>query len=154
MNAQGGSLIIREAESQDLKEVMQLIHSLAHYEEAPHEVEVDEFQLLDDWEKGLFQLLVLEDARKKKLAGMALFYPRYSTWKGACCYLEDLYVEPLYRGQGWGTALIKAVAKKASEAGAIRLDWQVLDWNQSAIDLYQKLGATIEKEWWNCKWWI
>jgi len=148
------ALPIREAQASDLNQIMALIRLLAQYEKAPEEVAVDEKQLLRDWKKGLFQLLVLEAPAEKELAGMALFYPRYSTWKGACYYLEDLYVLPQYRGQGWGTALLQAVAQKAREAGANRLDWQVLDWNSSAVKLYEKLGAQIEKEWWNCKWWI
>lgn len=148
------ALPIREARASDLNQIMALIRLLAQYEKAPEEVAVDEKQLLGDWQKGLFQLLVLEAPAEKELAGMALFYPRYSTWKGACYYLEDLYVLPQYRGQGWGTALLQAVAQKAREAGACRLDWQVLDWNSSAIKLYEKLGAQIEKEWWNCKWWL
>lgn len=145
---------IREAQEQDLPQVMELIRALAHYEEALDEVVVNEAQLRNDWLTGRFELFILDSSSEEKIAGMALFYPRYSTWKGACYYLEDLYVLPQYRGQGWGTALLQAVAQKAREAGACRLDWQVLDWNSSAVKLYEKLGAQIEKEWWNCKWWL
>jgi GNAT superfamily N-acetyltransferase len=141
---------LRPAQSQDIPEVMRLINELAVYEKAPEKVRNNAQQLLQDWQHGSFSLLVAEaDGR---VVGMSLFYPRYSTWNGRCYYLEDLYVEPPYRGQGMGLALIRATADEARKAGAKRLDWQVIDWNEPAVKFYEQLGATVEKEWWNCKW--
>jgi GNAT superfamily N-acetyltransferase len=142
---------IRLGEARDMAELMRLINELAAYERAPEEVENTAAGLLDDWQQHKsFDFLVAE--AEGRVVGMSLFYPRYSTWKGRCYYLEDLYVEPAFRGQGIGLALIQATTQEARNAGAARLDWQVLDWNHSAVRLYEQLGAVIEKEWWNCKW--
>jgi GNAT superfamily N-acetyltransferase len=129
---------------------LKLIQELADYEKALHEVINTEKQLSLDWQAGRFQFFMAELAQQA--VGMALFYPRYSTWKGLCYYLEDLYVMPDHRGKGIGKALIDATAQAARLAGAKRLDWQVLDWNQPAVTFYESLGARLEKEWWNCKW--
>lgn len=136
-----------------LPEVLQLIHELAQYEKAPAEVANELPQLIEDFEThGAFAFLVALDGQA--VVGFSLFYPRYSTWKGRCFYLEDLFVKPAYRGQGLGKALLQTTAAEARKAGALRLDWQVLDWNQDAVRFYEKVGAHIEKEWWNCKWWL
>ncbi len=82
---------------------------------------------------------------------MALFYYRYSTWKGKSLYLEDLYIKPESRGNGFGTYVMKWLAKYAVENDCKRFEWQVLDWNMPAIDLYQKLGADLDGEWINCR---
>jgi len=131
----------------------QMIEALARYEKAEHEATLSESTLLKDWaEHRAFDFLIAE--QKGTAVGMALYYPRYSTWKGRCFYLEDLYVMEHFRGNGLGKALLQAVADKAREAGALRLDWQVLDWNQPAVDFYESIGAHIEKDWWNGKWWL
>ncbi len=142
---------IRLGRKEDLPAVMQLIQDLAEFEKAPEEVENNVQQLEQDWHRhGSFQFLVA--VADEEVIGMSLYYPRYSTWKGRCYYLEDLYVKPAFRGLGIGLALIKATADEARKAGAIRLDWQVLDWNEGAVQFYENLGAKVEKEWWNCKW--
>ena len=110
----------------------------------------DETTLLEDWrEHQSFKFIVAEVSGVT--AGMSLFYPRYSTWQGRCYYLEDLFVKPEFRNLGIGLELLKATAKEARSAGAGRLDWQVLDWNLDAVRFYERLGANVEKEWWNCK---
>ena len=142
---------IRPGAAQDIPDLMRLINDLAAYERAPNEVENSEAQLLEDWQHHeSFKFLVAE--AKDRVVGISLYYPRYSTWKGRCYYLEDLYVEPAYRGVGIGLALIEATANEARKAGAGRLDWQVIDWNDPAVKFYKQLGAAVEKEWWNCKW--
>lgn len=142
---------IRPGAAQDIPDLMRLINDLATYERAPQEVENTEAQLLEDWQQhGSFKFLVAE--AQDRVVGISLYYPRYSTWKGRCYYLEDLYVEPAYRGLGIGLALIEATAAEARKAGAGRLDWQVIDWNAPAVKFYEQLGAVVEKEWWNCKW--
>lgn len=144
---------IRAGRAEDLPEVMALIDELAEFEKAPEEVANSTEQLRADWqEHRAFDFLVAEVAGE--IVGMSLYYPRYSTWKGRCYYLEDLVVRTEHRGKGIGRALIEATAEEARKAGAVRLDWQVLDWNESAVKFYEKLGANIEKEWWNCKWWL
>ena len=129
--------------------LLALIKDLAEYERAPEEVENTEAQLLADWQASWYEFLVAE--LEGEVVGISLYYKRYSTWKGTCFYLEDLYVKPELRGQGIGLALLRETAKTAKAAGAIRLDWQVIDWNSPAVDFYKKLGAHIETEWWNCK---
>ena len=142
---------IRPGEAKDIADLMRLINDLAEYERAAKEVKNTEAQLLEDWQKHKsFDFLVGEVAGK--VVAISLYYPRYSTWNGRCFYLEDLYVMPEYRGIGLGLALIKATADEARKAGAGRLDWQVIDWNDPAVKFYEQLGANVEKEWWNCKW--
>lgn len=140
---------IRLGTAADMGALLALIKELAEYERAPEQVENTEAQLLADWQASWYEFLVAELAGE--VVGISLYYKRYSTWKGTCFYLEDLYVKPELRGQGIGLALLRETAKTAIAAGAIRLDWQVIDWNSPAVDFYKKLGANIETEWWNCK---
>ncbi len=142
--------LIREGSREDIAVLMQMIRDLAQFEKSPEMVETDEAILLEDWDKHqAFKFLVAE--WEGSIAGISLFYPRYSTWKGRCYYLEDLFVKPEFRNRGIGLALLEATAKEAKTSGAGRLDWQVLDWNVDAVRFYQRLGANIEKEWWNCR---
>lgn len=144
---------IRKGTEQDLPALMQLIHDLAEFEKAPAEVVNTEEKLKEDFlQHKAFDFLVAEV--EEEVVGISLYYPRYSTWKGRCFYLEDLYVKPEFRGKGIGKELLLASAEEAKKAGATRLDWQVLDWNTPASDFYKKMGADIETEWWNCKWGI
>ncbi|EED36725.1 diamine N-acetyltransferase [Luminiphilus syltensis NOR5-1B] len=143
------TITVRKGEARDIPDVFRWVNDLALYEKAPEEVVNTEAQLLSHWQEGWFEFLVAESDSQG--VGLALFYTRYSTWKGCCYYLEDLYVEPEFRGKGIGLALLTQTALEARQAGAIRLDWQVLDWNRPAIDFYDGLGAAIEQDWWNCK---
>ena len=141
---------IRKGETKDIPALMQHIRDLAEFEQAPEMVATDEEQLEKDWEKhSAFDFLVAEV--DEEVVGISLFYPRYSTWQGRCYYLEDLYVKPDFRNIGIGLSLLDATAEEARKAGACRLDWQVLDWNSEAVRFYERKGAYIEKEWWNCK---
>ncbi len=140
---------IRLGTAEDMSALLALINELAEYERAADQVDNTEAQLLADWEASWFEFLVAELAGE--VVGISLYYKRYSTWKGTCFYLEDLYVKPELRGHGIGLALLKKTAEIAKSAGAGRLDWQVIDWNSPAVEFYKKLGANIETEWWNCK---
>lgn len=141
---------IRKGEEKDIPSLMALIRELAEFERAPEKVINNEEKLCDDWKVyKAFDFLVIE--LEKKVVGISLYYPRYSTWNGRCIYLEDLYVREKFRGNGLGKALLLATIEEAKKAGASRLDWQVLDWNEGAVRFYKSLGAVIEKDWWNCK---
>jgi GNAT superfamily N-acetyltransferase len=91
---------------------------------------------------------LIAEAGGGETAGLALFFPIYSTWRANWgLYLEDLFVRPAFRGQGHGFALLQAVAAEAVRRGAHRLDWVVLDWNRLAIDFYERLGAEALDDW-------
>ena len=139
---------IRPAKPEDLHAVRDLIVELAVYENAPEEVTLTLEQLKRDGEEGCFEVTVAE-SEDEGIVGMALHHPRYSTWKGRTWYLEDLVVTQTWRGCGVGKALFHAVACRAIEVGAQRLEWQVLDWNETAIGFYKHLQASVESTWLN-----
>ena len=141
-------MIIREAKRGDETAIMGLIHALALYEKAPDEV----VNTAPDLAKHLFEekicdaLVVEED---DTIVGFALFYTNYSTWKGKCLYLEDFFVLPEYRRSGIGSALFDKVVSIAKERGVKRMDWQVLEWNEPALNFYKKKNAILDPEWIN-----
>ncbi len=142
---------IRKGRAEDIPDTFRLIQELAAYEKAPHEVKTSVESMLEDGfgDNPAFQLLVATvDA---KVVGIALYFPYYSTWKGRCLYLDDLVVSEEYRGNGIGEALINALIDEAREMGAKRMLWQVLEWNEPAIRFYNRLNATLDGEWINCK---
>ncbi len=146
------SLIIRNATAADMQAVFNLIVELAIYEKAPNEVINTPDQLIKDGfgNQPLFVCFVAE--LDGNIVGMSLNYIRYSTWKGAVLYLEDLIVTESYRGKGIGKALFQHTLQYASQNGYQRLQWQVLDWNQPAIDFYKTFQADFDPEWLNA--WI
>jgi GNAT superfamily N-acetyltransferase len=138
---------IRAAVAADVPTILKLVRGLAEYERAPDEVTISEAELLRDGfgDQPVYECLIAElDAEP---VGMALFFPIYSTWKGPSIHLEDLFVLPEARGFGIGKALLIQVAALANQRGCARLQWDVLDWNQPAIDFYQSLGAKFMDEW-------
>lgn len=142
--------VIRPGNTNDIDDLMKLIRELAEFEKAPEMVDNNSEKLLEDFvTHKAFDFLVAEV--DGEVVGISLYYPRYSTWRGRCMYLEDLYVQPQYRGLGIGLKLLQATAEIAKRSDAVRLDWQVLDWNTPAVEFYEKQGAVVEKEWWNCK---
>jgi GNAT superfamily N-acetyltransferase len=147
-----GSFYVRRAVAEDMPAVHALIHELAIYEKAGHEHSCTVETLVADGfgQKPLFECLVgcLPDGN---IIGMALFYTKYSTWKGACMYLDDLIVTEAYRGIGLGKVLLTQLMCLARDRQMQRLEWQVLDWNEPAIDFYRKMGALLESEWVNCR---
>jgi len=142
------SVKIRSAEISDLPVILQFIHDLAKYEKAPNEVVLS----ISDLEQSLFgtnpQVYCLIAELENEVTGFAVWHLNYSTWLGKHgIYLEDLYVDPKYRGQGHGKALLRKLAQICVERGYKRLQWWVLDWNQSAIDFYKSIGAEPMDQW-------
>ncbi|HZD50738.1 MAG TPA: GNAT family N-acetyltransferase [Silvibacterium sp.] len=138
---------IRPATPSDIPLIRDLIHELATYEREPHSVEITEDQLLRDGfgpERYYECLIAKQDGEP---AGFALFFPIYSTWRGRSLHLEDLFVRPRFHGHGIGKALLLRVAAIAVERGCARLQWDVLSWNQPAIDFYLSLDAVMLDDW-------
>jgi GNAT superfamily N-acetyltransferase len=144
------NIVLRRGVETDLPQVLALIQELAVYERAPEAVTNTLAAMQRDGfgPAPIFHFFVLENPAAE-IIGIALYYTAYSTWKGRMLYLEDLVVtEPARRG-GFGRLLFDAVVAEARSTGAVRMKWQVLDWNEPAIAFYKKLGATIEAEWLN-----
>lgn len=138
---------IREARKEDMPAVLELIQELAAFENEPDAViiTVDTLEKEGFGEQPLFKVFVAEV--DGKIEGMALVYYRFSTWKGRTLHLEDLVVREEKRGTGLGNALYKKVIEYARAKDLKRVEWVVLDWNQHAIDFYERSGATILKDW-------
>ena len=144
-------ILLRKAEKKDIPEIIKLIKELATYERASQEVTVTAEDLEKDGfgDNPIFEvLLAYNDAQ---LVGMAFYYFSYSTWKGKCLYLEDIIVKEQFRGNKAGKILFEAVIKKANEVGAKRMHWQVLDWNEPAINFYKRYNAVLDNTWINGK---
>ncbi len=138
---------IRKAFKEDMPHVWHLIKELAVFEKEENAVEVTVQNLIDDGfgDKPLFHCFVAETLDGIK--GMALVYPRYSTWKGATIHLEDLIVTESMRGTGMGTALLNKVVNYGNALGVKRITWEVLDWNEPAINFYESKGANVMRDW-------
>ena len=141
------NFIIREGKKEDMPSVLKLIKELAHFEKESNAVIVT----VDDLEKDgfgefpLFKTFVAEIANE--IIGIALFYPRYSTWKGPTIHLEDLIVTENKRGFKIGSSLYKKVIEYGYNKGVERIEWAVLDWNEPAIDFYESTGAKVLRDW-------
>ena len=127
--------------------VLELIQELATFEKEPDAVVVTVDDLVRDGfsENPLFQCFVAEV--DNEIIGMALYYNRYSTWKGKTIHLEDLIVKENKRGTGAGFALYKEIIKQGKSENVRRIEWNVLDWNTPAIDFYEKSGAKVLSDW-------
>jgi GNAT superfamily N-acetyltransferase len=143
------TLTIRPAQRTDCPRLLELIRELALYEKAPNEVTVNEthFEESGFGNKPVWWAFVAEDGNG--IQGFALYYIRYSTWKGQCLYLEDIIVTATQRGKGIGSALFETILKEAKEKKMARVCWQVLDWNEPAIRFYKKYKANLDPEWVN-----
>lgn len=142
---------LRTGTKADLPRVLELITELAVYEKAPAEVVVTVEQM-ENWGFGkdkIFDFFVAEV--NGNITGIALYYYKYSTWKGKCLFLEDIIVTENLRGKGIGKLLFEAVARVAKEQRVKRMEWQVLEWNEPAINFYKKYKATLDPEWINGK---
>lgn len=144
-------VLIRQGQRTDIPHVMRLVRELAEYERAPHEVTNTEEEMLRDGfgENPSFGFYVAE--LDHNVVGLALYYTRYSTWKGRCFYLEDIVVSEQYRGLGIGHQLFMSCLKNASDNGFASVNWQVLDWNEPAIRFYDRYNAEKDGEWINCR---
>ena len=140
-------MIIRKATKNDMPSVLELIQELATFEKEPDAVVVTVDDLVRDGfsENPLFQCFVAEV--ENEIIGMALYYYRYSTWKGKTIHLEDLIVKENKRGTGAGFALYKEIIKQGKAENVRRIEWNVLDWNTPAIDFYEKSGAKVLGDW-------
>ena len=142
---------IRKAVPSDMSRVLELIKELAIYENAEDQVTNTAEQLTEDGfgDAPAFECVVAQLA--DEVIGFAIYYTSYSTWKGTCLYLEDLLVTETKRRLGVGKLLFDEVLRIARERNAKRFEWQVLDWNEPAINFYKKYKADLDPEWINGK---
>ena len=140
-------MIIRKGIAMDMKGVLALIKELAIFEKEPEAVVITEEDLIRDGfgENPLFSVFVAE--KEQEIVGIALYYYRYSTWKGKTIHLEDLVVKESMRGTGLGSALYSAIIKQGKIDGVRRIEWNVLDWNTPAITFYENSGAKVLDDW-------
>ncbi|MES2545041.1 MAG: GNAT family N-acetyltransferase [Bacteroidota bacterium] len=138
---------IRKAKKEDMPAVLDLIKELAVFENEPDAVvvTVDDLERDGFGESPLFHTIIAEV--NDKIVGMALYYYRYSTWKGKTLHLEDLIIKEKMRGTGLGFSLYSEIIRQAKNDGVRRIEWNVLDWNTPAIDFYEKSGAKVLRDW-------
>ncbi len=146
------NITIRKATKEDAAKAHQLIIDLAIFENEPAVVSNTLEQFIEDGfgDQPAYHLIVADDA-STGVVGMALYVFSYSTWKGKMLYLDDLVVNEKYRGKGIGSLLIEQLFKIAKEEAVKIIKWEVLDWNEPAINLYKKLGAVFDDQWLACK---
>lgn len=144
-------LTIRKGRKEDVPEVLSLIKELALYEKAPEQVTLTLKELEADGfgPSPIYGLFVAK--KNGKVIGIALYYEKYSTWQGRCIFLEDIIVTEKERGNGVGHQLFQSVIGVAKERNSARMEWQVLDWNEPAINFYRKYSANLDSEWLNGK---
>ncbi len=143
---------LREGNKEDLPMVLELIRELALYEKAPEEV-TNTLEMMEEDGFGknpVFGMYVTEKISTGEIIGIAIYYYRYSTWKGKRLYLEDIVVTESERGNGAGKMLFDRVMQKSLEDKCTGMMWQVLDWNAPAINFYNKYNALLEAGWINC----
>lgn len=138
---------MRTASQEDFPEILAMIKELAALEQAEHSVTntLEQMQAESD-----YFTCVLAVNESNAIVGMALYFFAYYTWVGKSLYLDDLVVKEEFRGSGVGTQLLDEIFRIAKHEQCKRIRWQVLDWNQGAINLYKKRGATVDGEWLNC----
>lgn len=142
---------VRKSRKEDMPQVLELIRELAEFEKAPEEVTNSVEDMIRDGfgEQPVFKCLVAET--ENKIVGIAIYYTKYSTWKGKGVYLDDIIVTEPMRNKGIGRLLFEEVLKESRETGMNQLHWQVLDWNETAISFYKKYNPDFDDEWINCK---
>ena len=138
---------IRRGNPEDMKAVLGLIKELAEFEKEPNAVLITVDDLIRDGfgPVPLFHVFVAEV--ESEIVGIALYYYRYSTWKGKTIHLEDLVVKDKMRGTGLGYALYSEIIKQGKKDHVRRVEWNVLDWNTPAIEFYEKSGAKVLRDW-------
>lgn len=145
------NLLIRKGTEADIVQALNLVKELAAYEKAPLEVEVTPEEM-SAWGFGpdkQFDFFVAE--LDGVIVGLALYYFKYSTWKGKCLFLEDIIVTESQRGKGFGKRLFDQVVQVSKAEKVRRMEWQVLDWNTPAIEFYKSYAAGLDGEWINCR---
>lgn len=141
------NIIIRSVEEKDFPQIIGLIKELASFENAEKEVMNTVEQMQE--EKDFFNCFVAE-TKDNEIVGMALYYFVYYTWVGKSLYLDDLYVKQSVRGNKIGSKLLQELFDVAKTENCKRVRWQVLGWNEPAVKLYEKTGAKLDSEWYNC----
>ncbi len=144
-----GEITVRKAKKRDLAAIYGLVQELAVYEKEPNAVTATLEDYQNDFEAGIFEANVALDG--EDVVGTTIYYMSYSTWKGKMLYLEDFVVREAYRKNGVGQLLFDAYLAVAKEKKAVMVKWQVLDWNEPALNFYIKNNAIIEKNWWSGK---
>ncbi len=143
------TITIRRGDINDLDAIYDLVVDLAIYEREPSAVTATREDYRRDFEAGIFHTLIIQ--LDDDIIGMALYYHTYSTWKGRMLFLEDFIIKEAYRRKGLGGQLFTAFLEEAKRLDCVLTKWQVLDWNKPAIQFYEKVGAELEKNWWNGK---
>jgi GNAT superfamily N-acetyltransferase len=150
-------LKIRRAVKEDCPRLLELVKELALYEKAPEQVTVtlEHFEESGFGGKPVWWAFVATvpdpgSSTGERIDGFALYYIRYSTWKGQAMYLEDILITESQRGKGIGYILFQQLIEEAKEKGFNRIIWQVLEWNEPAINFYKKVNASFDAEWINC----
>ena len=140
---------IRRAERKDCARMLELVHELAHYERAPQEVTIslEHFEESGFGANPVYWAFVAEV--NNEIVAFALYYIRFSTWKGQRMYLEDILVTERFRGNKIGKLLFDRLILEAKEKNLHGITWQVLEWNEPAINFYKKYNASFEPEWIN-----
>jgi GNAT superfamily N-acetyltransferase len=143
-------ITIRRAVREDCPRMMELVKELAVFERAPNEVTVspEHFEESGFGKNPVYYAFVAE--QNGTVVAFALYYIRYSTWKGQRMYLEDILVTERYRGKGIGQLLMDRLITEAKEKNLHGITWQVLEWNESAIRFYSKYNPSLDDEWVNC----
>ena len=138
---------IRKASENDVSQVIELVREFAEYEKLSDYCEITDEKLFDALfgKRKIAQCLVCFDG--ETLIAYAVFYPSFASFRGQRgIYLEDIYLKPEYRGRGIGKAMLKEISRRGAQFGAVRIDFQVLNWNESAIKFYEKLGAEMNTD--------
>ncbi|HEX5053080.1 MAG TPA: GNAT family N-acetyltransferase [Planctomycetota bacterium] len=145
-------VVVRPAAPRDVPDIARFIRDLARYEKLEHQLDLDAARLHEHLFGASPACGALLAEVGGRAVGFALFFATYSTFRTRpCLHLEDLFVVPEHRGRGAGLALLRAVAAEALRRGCPRLDWNVLDWNVSAIGFYEKQGAAVLGDWRTCR---
>lgn len=142
------NIITRQGKRDDIPAIFELVKELAIYEKALDQVSNTADRMKDDYDNNLYDFAIAES--EGVIVGLALYYFRYSTWKGKRLYLEDIVITESMRGNGIGKLLFDAVVKAGHDTHCTGMMWQVLDWNTSAVGFYRKYGTRFDDEWLNC----
>lgn len=138
---------VKKASENDISEIINLLREFAEYEKLSDYCEITDEKLLDAMfgEQKIIEGIACFD--NEKMIAYAIFYPSFASFRGQRgIYLEDIYLKPEYRGRGIGEAMLKEIARFGRKIGAVRIDFQVLHWNESAIKFYEKLGAEMNAD--------
>ena len=143
------NLLIRKGKKEDVNQVFSLINELADFEKSIHEVSITTDDLLKDGfrDNPYYRFIIAE--KDSEIIGVAIYFYRYSTWKGRVLYLEDFIVKSQYRNTGVGTKIFDELKLIGKEKNFESIVWQVLNWNEIAISFYKKHGAILNNQWLN-----